>query len=364
MKELILTQIKNMAHNLEITDKGVSFFAVKEPAWHNLGKVFTERLTSDEAIKASNMNFEVGLLPVYGKYPEGTEGIPYGKVPDVFATYRKDNKTIFGAVGNRYEVVQNDEAFEFMDSIILAKAAMYETAGVLGNGHTIFISAKLPEIMTIGQDAIEKYLLLTMTHDGTSSIQVMFTPVRVVCNNTLTLALEGAQNIYRMVHTKNVRERMEHVANTIRAEQVYSDIFVTRMTELQSQFIPEIYFRHFLHFVFNRRYKYKEHFIQHRSSYTELKELSSTRTHNLIENIVSYAYTHSTQKLPGLISNEGVLSGYGAINAITGYFQNQHEYKDNESKFISLLSGRENGEYGKISKLITKLTPYILHGTL
>jgi phage/plasmid-like protein (TIGR03299 family) len=373
MKELLQKQVKNMAHNLEITTEGASFFTVRELAWHKLGKVFEERLTTQEAIVAANMNYEVGIVPNYAEIPTNDDGIKYKRTPNSFATYRKDNNTVFGAVGGRYEVVQNWEAFDFLDSIISERAAIYETGGVLGVGETIFITAKLPEQMILSDsEAIENYLLFTMSHDGTSSIQVLFTPVRVVCNNTLTLALSQTKNVYRMNHTKNIRERMEHAANIIRDANIYVEELKKRLAFAMTKHITEMCFRHLLHTLFNSRYRANnfEHnvdlastvpvFQQVFTKVSILELFASARCRNLIEDIVKYAYGHHTQRMPGLMDSSGLLTGYGAINGITGYFQNHATFKNDTDKFQSLLSGKEEGQYARLSKIGFLISKYYI----
>ena len=198
-----------------------SFASKKEPAWHGLGKV-VDAMTSKEAIILGGLNFEVSKRPLFIQsnlisFEQAKEHsivsrniindntIFYSKlvgIEDKFATVRDDLNLPLGIVGSRYEIIQNQEAFDFFDSIVGEKYADYETVGCLNGGGTIFITAKLKEEMIINKDNIDKYLLLTMSHDGTSSIQVMFTPIRVVCNNTLTLAL-GGKNRVTIRHTKS-----------------------------------------------------------------------------------------------------------------------------------------------------------------
>ena len=108
-------------------------------------------------------------------------------VPNFYATVRTDNDVVFGVVGKDYVIVQNTEAFSFFDAIVGGDGIQYETAGALGKGERIFITAKLPDYIKVGNDdLIEKYLFLTTSHDGAGSIMAAFTPVRIVCNNSAT----------------------------------------------------------------------------------------------------------------------------------------------------------------------------------
>ena len=208
-----------MAHNLNFRNGEASFASRREKAWHGLGKV-VEAMTSEEAIVLGGLDFEVEKRPIFINTLETldkTEAPKYKSItrqlvpnPDItsdtkwlseyrrnilfqnqYATVRTDLNIPLGIVKSRYHVIQNREAFDFIDSIIGKGVADYETVGALGNGETIFITCKLREEMLINKDVIDNYLLLSMSHDGSGSIVVMFTPIRVVCNNTLTLALEG-----------------------------------------------------------------------------------------------------------------------------------------------------------------------------
>jgi phage/plasmid-like protein (TIGR03299 family) len=137
---------------------------------------------------------------------------------------------VLGVVGKEYTPLQNEEAFAFFDPIVGEKdAAIYHTAGILGNGERVWILAKLPsEIRVGGDDIVHKYLLLSNSHDGTSSVQVKFTPIRVVCENTLMMALERGPTV-RVTHTRHVRERLEQAQRLL-------GIINSRFTEIEKQF--------------------------------------------------------------------------------------------------------------------------------
>lgn len=172
-----------------------SCFYYGQVPWHGLGVKLDNPATSEEAIKAAGMDWEVkcGAVSVTEFDGETTRKIV---VPDYFCTVRMDKRVPLGIVGRLYTPIQNKEAFNFFDAIVGDKKATYHTAGVLGKGETVWMLAKLPDdIRIVGtDDIINKYLLLTNKHDGTMSLRMFFTPVRVVCQNTLSAALSSRKH--------------------------------------------------------------------------------------------------------------------------------------------------------------------------
>ncbi|MDD2899824.1 MAG: DUF932 domain-containing protein [Desulfuromonadaceae bacterium] len=216
-----------MAHELwvETASGTASMFYVNEVPWHGLGKRLTEPATSAEAIKAANLDWEVTKRLLYVQKEE--KHVP---INDRFAIMRpaqgeEEGDVVLGVVGKEYTPLQNVEAFAFFDHIVGKNAAIYHTAGALGQGERVWILAKLPEtIRVVGDDITDKYLLLANSHDGSSAVQIKFTPIRVVCNNTLTVALSQGDSI-RIPHTKDVRimlKQAEHALGFI--NQSYNDI--------------------------------------------------------------------------------------------------------------------------------------------
>jgi phage/plasmid-like protein (TIGR03299 family) len=195
-----------MTANLTITKNGeAEMFYTGQLPWHGLGQYLESPATSEEAIIAAHLNWNVIKLPVYFK-KDGSDVI----VDDGFATIREDNSKVLGVVGNEYTIVQNNEAFSFFDNVVGMNAAMYHTAGSLGDGKKVWILAKLPDNIVIkANDIIDKYILLYTSHDGSTGLHMMATPVRVVCQNTLNVAIaEGSREI-SIRHTKNYGGRLE-----------------------------------------------------------------------------------------------------------------------------------------------------------
>lgn len=307
-----------MAHNLNIKDGKASFFAAGEKAWHGLGTIVEKAQTSEDAIKLAQLDYSVGITDNYANI----NGV-YVKT-NSRSTYRTDNNAIFsGKLGDRYEVVQNREAFDFFDNIIADKKAIFETAGCLHSGEVVFITAKLPSsIKVLNNDAIEQYLLLKLAHDGSGAIQVLFTPVRVVCNNTLNQALKGTKNKVSIKHCKNYKAKLDNAAAVLgiikNAPAVYENTFnnlakfrVTdkKVLELITQIFP--------------------------GKMDENGEYS-TRITNIRDAVANYTFSDDTQQTE---SCKGTL--FGLYNGITGYFQNAKNYSDTDAKFDNIFGGTD-----------------------
>jgi phage/plasmid-like protein (TIGR03299 family) len=197
-----------MSANLLIQNGEASMFYIDEVPWHGLGTKLDKPATAQEAITAAKLDWPVVKLPLFA----GSIRIP---VPDRFAVVRKTGNLIartdpvLGVVSNEYAPLQNREAFAFFDPIVDQDAAIYHTAGALGQGERVWILAKLPgHIRVVGDDITEKYLLLSNSHDGKSSVQIKFTPVRVVCQNTLTLALNDGP-VCRVIHHADIHDKLK-----------------------------------------------------------------------------------------------------------------------------------------------------------
>lgn len=173
--------------------------------WHGLGTRLETLATSEEAMVAGGLDYRVIKAPL--KAVVGGEMV---SVAGRFATVREDTNDVLGVVGARYTIVQNKDAFRFFDGLVGTGEAIYETVGALGLGEKIWILAKLPSYIRVkGNDIVDKYLLLSASHDGTSLIRAKLTPIRVVCNNTLSMALAGAEQEVRIRHTASAEERLE-----------------------------------------------------------------------------------------------------------------------------------------------------------
>jgi phage/plasmid-like protein (TIGR03299 family) len=327
---LLFIIIKNtiMAHNINFNEdkQQYSFFSVKEKAWHNLGQIVQDYPNSREALQFTGLDFEVLKRPNIHKLDSGEEIISTNS----FYTYRPDSNAILGdRLGKDYEVVQNIDAFSFFDAIVGGDGIQYETAGALGKGEKIFITAKLPGYIKVSSDdLIEKYLFLTTSHDGFGSIMAAFTPIRIVCNNTLNAALKNCTNSIKIRHTANAKERLEEahkvlgISNqlSVQMEGIFNQWAKVRITDKEVQKLIQ------MAMVPNKE-------VLQNIQNGEQDELS-TCFKNMCDAVYEYNMTSPTQQTE---ATEGTV--FGAYNAVTGYFQNVRTYKDDEAKIKSVLYG-------------------------
>jgi len=161
--------------------------------WHDLGTELDDPLTAREAVGMAGLDYTVVRKPMAGFVDRSLAA----SVADRWVTTRTDTGEVLGIVGRGYEPVQNRDAFSFFDSLVADGTASYETAGIIGRGERMWILAKLPGFITVNEnDHVNKYLLLSNSHEDCRSVRVQLTPVRVVCNNTLTAALQGAGEVH------------------------------------------------------------------------------------------------------------------------------------------------------------------------
>jgi phage/plasmid-like protein (TIGR03299 family) len=180
-----------MAHEIDLTTGKAAVFVTGEPAWHQLGRVIENAATSAEAIGLAGLDWRVEQWPVRAFDPDNNA--TEAGIPAFVANVRTDTQAVLGVVGKRYRVFQNREAFDFMDALVGDRLAMYETAGSLHGGKRVWMLARIPKEYRAGSDdLIKPYVLLTNTHDGSQALRMIPTTVRVVCQNTLNLAMRYA----------------------------------------------------------------------------------------------------------------------------------------------------------------------------
>jgi len=193
-------------HNLEQINGDTAFVAYREAGWHGLGQVVEEELTAQSAIEKAMLDWTVELHPLQSVVVTDT-GVEIVDVKDKFATIRKhplkDTRDALGVVGTRYTPIQNKEVFNFLDALV-DSGSSYETAGSIDGGKKIFITMRMPNgILVGGKDKSDMYIFATTSHDGSFSLSVALTAVRVVCQNTWRMARRASQYKHTIRHTAN-----------------------------------------------------------------------------------------------------------------------------------------------------------------
>jgi phage/plasmid-like protein (TIGR03299 family) len=225
-----------MSDDIErFADGSAGFAGFREPAWHRLGTIFQERATTEQVLVMANMaNWNVRLVE--------TISLVEGKmvsVPDRFTVVRDNPVTKgqidgLGNVGTRYTTVQNEQVFDFADALLAKNPdAQWDTAGSIRDGRTIFGCIKLPNSVKIGGvDAVDQYLMISSSHDGSSGVVSALTPIRVVCANTLRLAMQNATHSFKARHTASVEARIDEARIALALSQDYFEVFVNTAEQL------------------------------------------------------------------------------------------------------------------------------------
>ncbi|PWB43390.1 MAG: hypothetical protein C3F10_11940 [Dehalococcoidia bacterium] len=202
-----------MAHNLEVINGKASFaYANGRPGWHGLGQAIPPGMEHSETVaELAGLNRRVVLTPLYTI----VDGEPVA-VPQKFATAYEDTGFVLGVVGNRYTVVQNVAAFNAIDRWLSDGRVRYETAGALDEGRKVFILVRIDEDFTIaGADPVTPYALVTNSHDGSSGLGVKLVSTRVVCANTLNIALREKGERIGIRHTASAEANIESAAKAL-----------------------------------------------------------------------------------------------------------------------------------------------------
>ncbi len=218
-----------MSHAVE------TMMSVREKPWHyemtkDVTKIIQNAPNSYEALVAAGLNWEVEAKPVS---VAGTADA----IPNYVANVRNSDGKVLGIVTNRYKIVQNVEAFAFTDTLI-GGDVRYETAGSLFGGRKVWMLARLGDRKIAG-DETEQYLCFSNTHDGTGAVNVMVTPVRVVCNNTLNIAVSAAKRTWSVRHVGDINSKIAEAKRCLELADEYMDALDVRAVEMANITIDE-----------------------------------------------------------------------------------------------------------------------------
>ena len=328
-----------------------------------IGKDVTDCVTSEEVMKKVGLDFFVDKCELVAKMPfsinslkngtaieDDSDAFSYGgsiyrDCPNAYATYRTDLNIPLGVVKSKYQVVQNLDAFNFFDEAIGEGKALWQTAGSFGLGHKIFVTAKLPIVTGLNShDPIDNYLVFSNSHDGSTSVNIMFTPIRVICTNMLNGARDSADTYIRLRHTKTVKERLEIGSRILKiaceyakdANQLYASLYKTRMSDDDvMKYIANLQLTDDEQVLLNaydpvngyKRLINRDFLVQERTGI-------STRKLNQIIGTFEYY-------LDGIGQKEIAGTAWGAYNAVTGFYSNVANL-EGEKRMESLCWGTAN----------------------
>lgn len=188
-----------MSHNISTQNSISEVFVAGKPAWHRLGTQVNNTVKWEQAMKYAHLNWTVSKHQLQLK----------GKDVPSWGIVRDDNNKYLSTVGPEFTPIQNKECFSFVDNLLdIDNNAYYESAGALNDGQTIWCMAKLSKDINIGDDKLINYLLFVDYRVQGKSAIVKLCNTRVVCNNTLNVALKEKQDTLRLRHSRNISERM------------------------------------------------------------------------------------------------------------------------------------------------------------
>ena len=348
-----------MAHLIEIRNGVASYVenGRKERAWHGLGQVYDGQISVKEALELSHADYQVEARNVFAMTPalqelldSDVQMIQREELSDLIvdaliggrkATMRMDLSKPLGVVSEHYGIVQNHDAFQFIDTLCNGGTGspVIECAGVLGQGERVFITAKFPESIILDNktdDRVDMYVVFTTSHDGTGAVNCMVTPTRVVCNNTLNFAMSHNAGKISLRHTSGInnrldltrRENAEFAFKTLNMFNVYKNSLEQSFEHLRNIKVSEKQLDDILAQVLlseSNLKVYKTEGINH-------EDISSVGR-NLFMNVKNSMERGIGQD----ISERG--TAMWALNGITTYFQNEKKYTSEEKKFDSVMNG-------------------------
>ena len=230
-----------MAHNLYLDTMA---FAGQRP-WHQLGVQFDREFTSAEAIAVARLDYPVHKEQLYRVRPDLGPGLL--EPTDAFATINGHTHDVLGVVGEGYEVLQNREAFDFFDILLKESGGKLQTAGAIGKGEKVWMLAKLPEVFyPIAGDGVEQFILGVTSHDGTIKTEVRFTNIRVICQNTFNLAMQGSRCVISIRHTSQMRQKLEMAAMVLLRYRDHFDLTTDQFSKLASVRVDDAWLDEYL----------------------------------------------------------------------------------------------------------------------
>lgn len=340
--------------------------------WEICGESFKEPVLVKEALEASHADYTISKCPMLALTPDLNNKILKGDVSakdlkdntfnNRFITYRTDKNVPLGIVSSNYGIVQNKDAFSFIDLLCSGELAdrdhtpVITNAGVLGFGERVFITAKFPNPIILdnkGDDRVDMYIVFTNSHDGSGAVTGLVTPIRVWCNNTLALAMRENSGKLTYRHTANVMKRLdllnkenrEFAYKSLNLFSVYEKSLKDNFEHLKNIKLADADLERILAEVYLTE---KEYVV-----YKETKNIKSPDISNDSRNIINRVRICVASGVGQNKEDSG--TGLALINGITTFYQNAHEYRSPDSKFRSLTEGEAKLKTQKAFDLVSQL---------
>lgn len=342
-----------MAHEIEFKNNSYSYVENGKHglAWHNLGTVYDRPLTAVEALEGCRANYEVGFRNLINITKEQEENIRNGLpvtinqsqiIEGYRSVTREDEERTLSVVKSRYEILQNKNAFEFVDFLTtgeLGKKASIDSAGVLFNGKKVFITAKFDDSVKIPgsqNDIINMYLVFTNSFDGESPVCCMTTPIRVVCNNTLNAAFNNNHGRISFKHTSRIRthlslkeENIRHALSCLNVMDSYRKELISGIEILGNKILTEEEVENTIKFALCPD-SHKKYLVN--NNYQINNDQFSSQYKNRVKTFINATKTGIGQD--SIDKN----SGLWVVNGITTALQNVIDFKSEEVKFKNLVT--------------------------
>ena len=323
-----------MSDELERGENGEAAFAsLRVPGWHSLGTVFQDEVDTEGMLRLSHTaNWNVRTEPIkFGKHKSHRSW--YSVVRDnPFIAKQTD---VLGVVGKRYKVLQNEELFDFGDALL--DAGRWETAGSIKNGTVVFASLAMDRETNIHGDIVNNYLLVHTSHDGSVAIQASITPVRVVCQNTLNMALRGAKQTFKIRHTQRADDKILAAKEALGLAEVYIETFEAEANALMEAKVTDQMFWDIVHAAYPA---------------PEVDSKGSAKKWETKADQIWDIYHGDTQT--GIVG-----TGWGAVNALTerlDWYRNARG--DSDEGILAARSGFDpviNAEKGRLLKVVKEM---------
>jgi phage/plasmid-like protein (TIGR03299 family) len=294
-----------MGHQLMVTKDGHAMAWSGDTPWHGLGTESEGLMTSQEALELARLDWQVRKEQVF-IYDGNEDLVP---VPNTFATVRNDmddaSKTVIltksgKTVGPLYTPFQNSSSMAFIDDLINEQAAVIEVAGALGEGQRVWVLAKLPtHVKVMDNDFVDNYILISNTHDGSGAIRIQPTPIRVVCNNTLTAALRKKDGSFTIRHTKNAADKVDAAREVLKLVNLKFDDWAKEAQTLTR--------------IKMTRKEMEEYLEDSLGLVRDDEGELSTRADNILKEAIA-CLDHETNNLEGMVG-----TAWQAYNALTYY---------------------------------------------